>query len=86
MQGGPQISGTNQVLQGGNIVLTCTGGIREVYLGVPGSGKPPQAYPVPKDGKLTIPAPNVPAGTVVVISTGVGLDAKVHLVEVLGTE
>ena len=76
------IRGPSTVTQGGTIevdVGTNDGSV-EVSSGGPGTTT---SHPVPPGKKVSIPVPPVPGGTILFVSVGRGLRARILLVEVI---
>ena len=85
MQGSGGIRGPQVVVQGGTMTIDVATGDKQVCVSQPGSGRIEQ-HSVAANGSVTFPVPNVPAGTILMISVGRGLRARVLLVEVLGSD
>jgi hypothetical protein len=74
MQGGGGIVAPPVVPQGGSFVVRVGPTEGVVSVGVPGAGW--TDHDVGEDQQVTVPVPNVPPGTIVIIRVGTGLHAR----------
>lgn len=87
MQGPKPIRGPSTVMQGGTIDVELGTGSTTVYVGPVGGGTGLVPHAVGPDGRASIPVPNVPAGTLLWVTTGLkGRHAQVMLVEVISSQ
>ncbi len=80
-QGQGGVTGPSAVAQGGSITVQVEQGTSSITVHT--GGPTEQVIPVPPGGSVTIPIPNVPAGVVVVITSGGGLTKSILYVEVI---
>lgn len=80
-QGGSGLRTSGQVAPGGTITVDVGTADQTIEIGV-GAGET-KTYPVGPDRTARIPVPNVPSGTVLVLSCGRGRRARIVLVEVI---
>ena len=84
MQGGSSIQGPSAAPEGGTFTVEVGAGYSSVAVFAPGLTEPVE-YPVAGGTQVTITVPDVPAGTILIVSVGEGLNTKAILVEVIGT-
>ena len=86
MQGRGRVTAPSTVQQGGSLTITVNTNAPSVEITGPTGSS--QSIPLPANGSrtVTVPVPPVPAGTVLLVTVGKGLDAKGVFVEVVGTE
>lgn len=86
MQGGNGgLRGPTAVPLGGSIRVEVGPNDASVEISTPSEGKA-ESYPVTPGKEAVIPVPDVPAGTVVVVTVGDGLRAHAILIEVVAPE
>ena len=79
--GGEGIRGPQVVLQGGSIVVEV--GPNDTTVEVDAGTKPVTSHPVQPGKTATIPVPPVTPGTILAVTVGKGLRARMILVEVV---
>jgi len=80
-QGDQGLRTSSQVASGGTITVEV--GVSDQTVQVNAGGPEVLSFPVGPDRTARIPVPNVPGGTVLMISCGRGLRARIVLVEVI---
>lgn len=82
MTQGPSLRGPATVTQGGVIDIEVSSGSETVEVSV-AFGDPPTSYKVGPDGSVSIPAPQAPGGTIIIVSVGKGLTARRITIEIV---
>lgn len=80
-QGTGGVSGPSTAPQGDSVTISVSSGDASVTVST--SGASSSTVPVPPGGVVKVPVPNVPPGTVLVLSVGKGNRKSIHLVEVV---
>ena len=80
-QGTGGVSGPGTASQGSSVTVSVSSGDASVTVSTSGAGS--TTVPVPPGGVVKLPVPNVPPGTVLVVSVGKGNRKSIHLVEVI---
>jgi hypothetical protein len=83
-QGQGGLTGPASAVQGGSITVQVESGDGSIVVTTGGVGDQ-VVLPVPPDGKVTFPVPNVTPGTLVRVTTGKGNRMTIIQVEVVST-
>jgi hypothetical protein len=80
-QQGTGLQGPSTAASGGTITVQVSTGDSSITVNTGGPDE--STFPVPADGAVTFPVPNVPAGTIVAVVAGRGLTASIIYIEVV---
>jgi hypothetical protein len=81
IQQGTGLQGPSVAVSGGSITVQVSTGDTSVTVSTGGPNE--STHPVGSDGSATIPVPNAPAGTVLLVVVGQGLSQSVIAIEII---